>query len=123
MGDRGRSTRRALAALAAVGLVAVALVAAPGAQAADHVELRSGSLTATVTLDPFAISVADHGRVLLETADPGRVPVGERGPLSFAVGARVAAQPPLAGYGILADAPLAWFHATRAEPRDDGSLL
>lgn len=115
--------RRGFAALGVVALVALALATAPQADALDRVELRSGTLTASVTLDPFSISVVDHGRLLLRSADAGGIPVGSRGPLSFAVGARVAAQPPLAGYGILADAPLAWFHATRAEPRGDGSLL
>jgi alpha-glucosidase (family GH31 glycosyl hydrolase) len=106
-----------------VGVVAAFLVVSPPADALDHTEVTSGSVTATVTYDPFSISVTDHGRVLVQTAEPGAVPLGERGPLSFAVGARIAAQPPLAGYGIIADAPLAWFHATRAEPRSDGSLL
>ncbi|MDQ2650095.1 MAG: hypothetical protein M3Z03_11140 [Actinomycetota bacterium] len=99
------------------------LAVAPRANALDRTELRSGPLTATVTHDPFSISVVEAGRVLLQTASAGTVPIGDRGPLSFAVGARVAAQPPLAGYGIIADAPLVWFHATRAEPRADGSLL
>ena len=33
------------------------------------------------------------------------------------------AQLPLVGYGLFADVPLAWFHATRADPRPDGSFL
>jgi alpha-glucosidase len=103
--------------------VATLLAVAPTADALDRTKITSGSLTATVTHDPFSISVADRGRLLVHTASAGTVPLGDRGPLSFALGARVAAQPPLAGYGIIADAPLVWFHATKAEPRPDGSFL
>jgi alpha-glucosidase (family GH31 glycosyl hydrolase) len=106
-----------------LGLVAAFLALAPPVEAGDRTELSSGSVTATVTYDPFSISVTDHGRVLLQTAATVVLAVGDRGPLSFAIGARAAAQPPLAGYGIIADVPLVWFHATKAEPRSDGSLL
>jgi alpha-glucosidase len=123
-----RRIGRASAVLALVaGLLVTALAAAPGADAApatgSTTSLRSGAVVVTVTHDPFAISVTDHGRLVLQTASTPKLPVGDAGPLSFAVGARVAAQPPLMGYGLIADGPLVWFHATRAEPRRDGSLL
>ncbi len=107
----------------AAGLLLATLALAPHAQASDRTTLTTGALTVTVSHDPFAITVAERGTVVLQTASAGRVPVGSRGPLSFAVGVRAAAQPPLAGYGILADAPLVWFHATRAEARRDGTFL
>jgi alpha-glucosidase len=118
---RGLGTVVALTLL----LVAPALALAPRAEArtARSTTVTSGSLVATVTHDPFSITVADHGVVVLRTAGAGTVPVGDRGPLSFAVGARAGAQLPLAGYGLFVEAPLVWFHATRAEPRRDGSFL
>jgi alpha-glucosidase (family GH31 glycosyl hydrolase) len=119
---RGRVLVRGALALAGA-LLAVGLAHAPRADATAHLVLRSGPLTATVQLDPFSITVAERGAVVLSTASAGRLPVGDRGPLSFALGARVAAQPPLMGYGLIADVPLTWFHATRAERRPDGSLL
>lgn len=80
--------------------------------------VRTGDLVATVTHEPFAITVAQAGVPILQSADKSA-----RGALGFAVGAGVDVQPPAAGYGIIADAPLVWFKATRAEPRSDGSLL
>ena len=112
-----------LTGLVAMGVVAATLAFAPRAEAGDTTEVASGSLVATITHDPFSISVVDDGRLLLTTAAAGRVPVGADGPLSFAIGARVGAQLPLVGYGLFADVPLAWFHATRADPRPDGSFL
>jgi alpha-D-xyloside xylohydrolase len=117
--------RRRLAALVATGLVAVGLARAPQAQAgADQgpLVLRSGPLTATVALDPFQLTVTEDGAVVLHTTPAGRVPVGDQGPLSFAVGARVGVQPPLMGYGLFAEAPLTWFHATTARRAADGTI-
>jgi alpha-glucosidase (family GH31 glycosyl hydrolase) len=76
-----------------------------------------------VHLDPFQLTVTQRGAVVLSTAAAGRVPVGPQGPLSFAVGARAGVQPPLMGYGLFAETPLAWFHATKAVRRGDGTLL
>jgi alpha-glucosidase (family GH31 glycosyl hydrolase) len=93
------------------------------AEGTGRTTIGSGSLTATVTHEPFAISVAQGNTEVVRTATAGDVPAFAVGPLSFALGARGAAQLPLLGYGLFVDVPLVWFHATRAEPRPDGSLL
>lgn len=103
-------------------LLTTTLVRSPGATAEGDVVLRSGPLTVSVQLDPFRITVAQDGQVVLATASAGRLPVGPTGPLSFAVGARVGVQPPLVSYGTFLEAPLAWFHATRATRQPDGSV-
>jgi alpha-glucosidase (family GH31 glycosyl hydrolase) len=79
--------------------------------------VRTGALVATVTYNPFSVVVTQRGVPVLQTSTSGP------GPLAFALGGGAAAQTPLAGYGIIADAPVAWVQATRAEPRSDGSLL
>jgi alpha-glucosidase (family GH31 glycosyl hydrolase) len=110
--------------VAALVLSVVALAPrADAGPAADPLRLTSGSLVATIGTDPFSVTITQRGAVVLQTASAPRIPLGARGPLSFAVGARVAAQPPLAGYGLIQDVPLVWHHATRASARPDGSLL
>jgi sulfoquinovosidase len=77
--------------------------AAGGAPPATFV---TGPLVTKVTLDPFSLTVEQAGRPVLRTAGGG---------LGFALGARVAAQTPTAGYGIFVDPAPVRFHATRAE--------
>ena len=112
--------RRGRVVLIVVAAMAALLVAPRGASAAATSGtrvVRSGGLVATITYRPFAINVTQDGVPVLQTSKGGA------GPLAFALGAGVAAQTPTAGYGVIADAPVAWVTATFAEPQRDGSLL
>ena len=100
-------------------LVAGVLVTARGAAAAAPAAtvVRTGPLVATVTYEPFALKITQHGAPVLQTTSRGR------GALAFAIATGVAAQTPTIGYGVFAAEPVVWVRATRAEPRPDGSLL
>jgi alpha-D-xyloside xylohydrolase len=110
--------RRARAVLVAGAVLSTVLAAASRSDAAsanaNRTVLRTGNLVATVTYKPFALTVTENGRAILQTAAGG---------LAFALGAGAAVQPPTVGYGVISDAPLAWFRATTADPKPDGSLL
>ena len=108
-----------------VTLVAGLLAVAPVVDAAaGETTFVAGALTITVSHEPFALSVVQGGVAVLETEPRSGLPLlSPDGPLSFAVGARVGVQVPLASYGVFAEVPLVWHHATVAEPQPDGSFL
>lgn len=107
-------------------------------------------LETRVQLEPFALTVRQDGADILQslpaaplTLAPGSVPnlarlaellnpasltelngiadlSGRYGSLAFAVDLRGDLQLPLIAYGVFAQVPLRWFHATRAEDLGDG---
>ena len=91
----------------ALGLsIALALVTAPVLSA--HTALlvvESGSLTATIAVDPFGISFRQADGAPLKS-----LPASS---LAYAVDVRVQAQPPEIGYGLFVPVPLLRFQATR----------
>jgi len=96
--------------------LAATLLLLPGtAHALEAQEIRSGPLSAKVSLDPFGISFRQAGGEGFADL-PGRS-------LGFAVGARAEAQVPYLSYGALAEGPEAWFRATRAVPLGGGRFL
>lgn len=121
-----RLSRRHLAVWACVTFAAVGV----GAGAADetHLTVSSGGLTASIRLDPFGISfeqpngtrLDDVSGAVIDPADAG----ARYGTLGFAVDVRAQAQPPEIGYGVFANVPLRWFHATRVlDHRFEGDAL
>jgi len=95
--------------LAALALSSGSLLGTPVAAQANAVTVTSGSLTASVELDPFAISFTDGDARLLSTAQA--TPLVTPGALGFSVlGGTEAHQ---LGYSLDVDAS-AWFSTTSA---------
>jgi alpha-glucosidase (family GH31 glycosyl hydrolase) len=107
-------------------VVAVTAAVAPVAARADRrpagvTLVRSGPLIVRVQHEPFALEVIQGRRVVLRSARDPLDPTGATSSLAFAVGPSVAAQTPMASYGITTDA-LRWIGATSATPTGKGRL-
>jgi len=115
------SSARAPKSVVASVLVLVLGLSLAGRADVGEVEIASGPLTAVVRLDPFGVSFQqDRGEGFTDI--PSDL-LGRYGTLGFTVDARVDAQSPAAGYGLFADAPGPWFHATRATETGPGKFL
>ena len=97
-----RRWRLVLAVCCAIGFLPAIGRADPAVAGA----VVSGPLEARVTTNPFALVITQGGKPVLRT---------DGGGFGFALGLRVAAQTPTAGYGLFLDPPLVRFHATKAE--------
>lgn len=114
------ATRLVVAAAAMLGS------AQAGHENADAVVVESGPLEAVVRLDPFRLSFRQDGEEILADV-PTRIdptdPSGRHGPLGFAVDARSGVQTPAMGYGLFAEVPIRWFHATRVLREERGRWI